>query len=449
VIEFYHHVPTSPLETTKQDNKDLAQLIEQLEFDCDKDHYDDDLASYDMMASPERTKSSPSNPAPAAPLRPSCQYDDAFREFHGHNIPALTIVLNILCTSIRNSPLAAVRAIGLCMLKKCAPLVDDHCRLDILLPYSILLVHDPVASLRARAIHVIVSLLECRAKHYEKRLMIDYVLPALSHLASDRDEMVRVAFAHHLGTLAAAGKRLTEAHIGDSQMQFGTNIAWGLHGSGSGSGSGIGIGSGIGASGIGASGSGIGGSNTNCTFDGLQHELQQWFVQTLTIMFAAGCSAIVKRALLHNIAKLAATLSYQSTSDFLLPFLTTFLNDNDYQLRRDFFRYGVELAAHLTPNSTLQFLSFCSQGVVDIEETVVTDALYCIEALVSQGGIPKRNVIDDVLKTCACLLCHPNIAIRLSTASLIHTLIHILGPVDSYCYLLPLIRPYFVVCHID
>jgi len=459
--EFHYPIPESGSENVvdTKDVLELNDLIIYLENECESSGTaDEELLRHLQMpsvatASPEQRESqhvyysdtptwqSQANDEPGS----AQQLVSLIASHRGRELPGMTIILSVLCNSIRNAPLVATRSIGLWLLHLAAHVADMHCRMDILLPYMIFLVHDPAPSIRACAINAVASLLEgARIDTRDpsnKRLFLDYVLPAMSHLAVDREEAVRVAFALHLGSLASSSRRMLEGHFlggttgggggSSSSSPFAKSASSGLLVSSSSS--------------RGREAAGLEQPDRQYGFDSLLQEIEQWFSHTLTIMFSDGCSAMVKRALLRNVAQLAEALGVQATSEFLLPFLTTFLNDNDWRLRRDFFVYASGLSRHLDKNSIPRLLFFClSQGLVDLDEVVMADALHCVTALVSERSLPRSTLLE-ILQSSASLLCHPNRAIRIATAALIHALSVAFGQVDSYCYMLPVIRPYLSV----
>ena len=122
------------------------------------------------------------------------------------------LVVTCICTCVRNvpSPLLKLRLVRL--LTEVASHCQDAIRTGRILPYLVALLSDPLPSVRAEAVAQVAQLLAMVStlQPTDLRLMPDYVIPALSRVASDPDEMVRCALAARIGELAQSAQRLLE-----------------------------------------------------------------------------------------------------------------------------------------------------------------------------------------------------------------------------------------------
>jgi hypothetical protein len=104
----------------------------------------------------------------------------------------------------------------------------------------------------------------------------------------------------------------------------------------------------------------------------------------------------------------------------MLQYLTTILNERDWQLRVTFFEHMLGVALYVGPGPFQDFLAplLVEQSLYDSHEFVVQRALSAMTLLCSHGLFHERLLLDLASKACP-LLCHPSAWIRYECINLL------------------------------
>lgn len=95
------------------------------------------------------------------------------------------------------------------LLYRAAIHCDDECRIQRAVPHLLSLVSDPSASIRALALHYLIKIFGSvqNIPASDARIFQDYILPSLSLLPNDPEELVRVEYAAGIPRLTASAGR--------------------------------------------------------------------------------------------------------------------------------------------------------------------------------------------------------------------------------------------------
>lgn len=125
----------------------------------------------------------------------------------------ILLLLDLLCPLIRSSKLQeskvrplvwndernALQKTAIRLMAEISESCSPECRLNIILPYFLAMLFDGSACVRASALHFLLKMLSSvrnsSMSEYERRLYPDYILPSLSLLPNDSEELVRVEYA--------------------------------------------------------------------------------------------------------------------------------------------------------------------------------------------------------------------------------------------------------------
>ena len=125
--------------------------------------------------------------------------------------PAL-LLLNVVTSSIRNCLWPTSRLHGLKLFINLLPYLNDEDKIDRIIPYTVELLADEVAIVRAEACRTIVVTVETieSVTSLNATFVPEYLLPQMRHLASDPDVFVRATYAKGLVRLADAAVNMLE-----------------------------------------------------------------------------------------------------------------------------------------------------------------------------------------------------------------------------------------------
>lgn len=136
------------------------------------------------------------------------------------NKAGLVLLVNLLCVSLRGAKLVHSKLKALHLLRLMTEHVDDSVRLQRVLPYAVSLASDASAAVRAAALRTIVQAATNVVDFppSDAKLFPEYILPSLSLLPKDSEELVRVEYATSLSSLCQkAHFFLTQAQLNDTQ----------------------------------------------------------------------------------------------------------------------------------------------------------------------------------------------------------------------------------------
>ena len=359
----------------------------------------------------------------------------------GAILPGMTLLLSLLCSVVRHVRSPEVKVKSLMLFVKMSSHCDDNCRLQRIVPYIISLLHDESASVRSHSFLCLVQVLDMIQKvpASDVHVFPEYILPAVEHLSSDNDPIVKETFARYLAKLAEIARRFLES---SQILVLKTHLPSYSSPTPLRSSSSADISS---VSPLAATLAAPKFSN----YDTSLQEIHGLFSQIISSMFWKDCPSCVKRALLGDISRMAQFFGKKKTSDFLLPLIVTFLNENDWELRSDFFASVVGVCEYVGGHSLESFVYPCIlQALSDKEEFVINKAINSLASMAHRGLFRQQTLYDIARKTSPLLL-HPNVWIRNSSISLSSCIAERLDLVDRFTFLIELIRPFVLVDIVD
>ncbi|KAJ6829294.1 phosphoinositide 3-kinase regulatory subunit 4 isoform X2 [Iris pallida] len=335
----------------------------------------------------------------------------------------MVLIASLLCSCIRSVKQPQLRRAGVLMLKSSSLYIDDDDRLQHVLPYVIAMLSDPAAIVRCSALETLCDVLALVRDFppSDAKIFPEYILPMLSMLPDDPEESVRICYATNIFKIALTAYRflhhsrsLTQEETFDksSLPQKSRSLA--------------------------TESSGKKNSESNYELAQLRKSIAE-VVQELVM--GPKRTPNIRRALLQDIGHLCYFFAQRQSNDFLLPILPAFLNDRDEQLRAVFYGQIVFVCYFVGHRSVEEYLlPYIEQALSDGMEAVIVNALECLSMLCKSGFLRKRILLGMIQRAFP-LLCYPIQWVRRATANFISASSESLGPVDSYVYLSPLLRP--------
>eukprot|EP00850_Spirogloea_muscicola_P001771 SM000006S19536 [mRNA] locus=s6:1491579:1504808:+ [translate_table: standard] len=353
-------------------------------------------------------------------------------------VEGMVLIAALLCACLRGARPAFARRAGVELLcgavaARCPP----PARLQRVVPSLVALLPDPAPPVRLAALMGLASVLAGLPGPLpagDARLFPEYIFPALSLLPVDLEESLRAACATALASLAASSRRLAPlepqgaAELGQTQEAVARTVQ--------------GLATGI-----------------------------------------RGTPA-VRCALLRQVTALCRFFGRRGTADFLLPLLSTFLNNRDAATRAAFFAWAaLPLARTIGPTGLEAFLlPLLEQSLGAGEEpAVIAAGLACLASLASAsasssamdnedaqsprpgatnklklpsklaappksqpGPLLRRRALLQAVEKAAPLLCFPTPWVRRGAAALAAAAARALSPVDAHALLAPLLVPFLL-----
>eukprot|EP00210_Caulerpa_lentillifera_P004626 g4412.t1 len=316
----------------------------------------------------------------------------------------MVLLLVLLCSQIRCVRLLETKRTALFLLSDISSLCRTECRLDRVLPYFLSMLSESAASIRFLALHHLLRLLSSVRStssafkiHYERRLYQEYILPCLSMLPTDPEEIVRVEYAASIPELAMCAHHYLHKELshkkGDLERKEERELP--------------------------------------LLRERIHFEFQE-------LISGDKSTSGIRQALSESFWKLAKFQGAKKIPD-LLPLLTTFLNDSDWQLRCAFFTC-IETIEEKPPKQSMQILKpLLEIGMQDKDPTIVASALSLATHL-CQNLHPKKEIVLSISRLATPLLAHNSIAVRAKTMEFLRVVNNLLGPSDSFARLLPMTK---------
>ncbi|KAI8618435.1 hypothetical protein BC830DRAFT_1108985 [Chytriomyces sp. MP71] len=320
------------------------------------------------------------------------------------------ILTTIICTAVRNTSYPHARIMALELLLVLGIQLTDSDRLDRVVPYLVYLLQDENALVRATAIKVLAQLLSMVTSitTADVNVFAEYILPVLKPLAVDSEVLVRVTYAACVANIAETALRFLELSQLFHQNYTENDGDGVLH---------------------------------QLSYDVALHELHE-SVQEEIVTFLSDKDVRVKRALLHDMARLCIFFGRQRANDVLLSHMITYLNDKDWQLRSAFFESIVGVGTFVGSRSLEEYiLPLVLQSLTDAEEFVVERVLSSLTSLAELGLFTKPK-LKEIVGTVMPLVCHPSPWIRHGAIAFIAATSKLLPLIDVRCILYPLLRPF-------
>ncbi|KAG0092152.1 Serine/threonine-protein kinase [Podila epicladia] len=334
---------------------------------------------------------------------------------HSPNEGAL-IFLSLLCSSLRNTAFPSSKIHALDMLLSIGRYVADDIKLDRLVPYIVYCLSDEVGLVRAHALRTLAKMLEEveTIDVINVTIFPEYILPALQGFPSDKEVLVRSAYAECIAQFAQTALRFLE--LAQLLKNDGAFIGKEVDGDAE-------------------------GSPYEATYDSALFDLQSAIEEQIRMLLIDTDSS-VKRALLSDMTSLCIFFGKQRVDDVLLSHMITYLNGRDWMLRSAFFESIVGVGTFVGGRSLEEYiLPLMVQALTDSEEFVVEKVLKSLASLCDLGLFQKM-VIWDLVSVVAPLLCHPNLWIRYGAIGFIASTSQRLPVADVWCMIYPIIRPF-------
>lgn len=264
--------------------------------------------------------------------------------------------------------------------------------------FQLFLTGDPLPRVRVFALDTLtacVSLVQ-RLPKSDWNIFPEYILPSISPLADDKSDIVRIAYARNIATLAETAVKFLE----HQQQDFPNEMTP---------------------------------QRYEMELNALHEVLEQAIMYLLT-----DSQSIVKQTLIESgITKLCVFFGRQKANDIILSHMITFLNDKgDKNLRGSFFDCIVGVAGFVGMHCSPILAPLLEQGLTDPEEFVIAKAIRATSDLTELDLIQKSGLVDFI-KACGCYLNHPNLWIRHEVGGLISTAAKKLSPLDVQCKIMP------------
>jgi len=291
----------------------------------------------------------------------------------------IILLIGLLCSFVRGSKLMDSKLTIVRLLAECSVEADDNVLLQMVVPSLLSMVADTAPCVRAMAIKQLAVVLDMvwSVSPSDARIFPEYILPALSMIPADPEELVRLAYATNLHVFADVSQRILQ------YLQYSLQLPWGdamhmpkLH-----------------------EGSLDEGSN------GLVYEVELLNLRSSVLqviqelILSESSTPLIRRGLIQSVGPLSSFFGKRDTNDHLLPLFITFLNDRDRQLRENFFEHIWGIGHCIGRDAVGEFLLPCiEQAFADPEATVIYQALLCFSNLCVKQWLRRKHALEMVRK---------------------------------------------------
>ncbi|PHU16738.1 hypothetical protein BC332_12433 [Capsicum chinense] len=337
----------------------------------------------------------------------------------------MVLIASLLCSCIRNVKLPFMRRGAVLLLNSCSLYIDDEDRLQRVLPHVIAMLSDPAAIVRCAAVETLCDILPLVRDFppSDAKIFPEYILPMLSMLPDDPEESVRICYASNISKLAltAYGFLIHSISLSEAGVLNETNSSQN--------------------SSISTSGQPVRPQSLNS--DTQLGQLRKSVAEVIQeLVMGPKQTPNIRRALLQDIGNLCWFFGQRQSNDFLLPILPAFLNDRDEQLRAVFYGQIIYVCFFVGQRSVEEYLlPYIEQALTDTTEAVIVNALDCM-AILCKSGFLRKRVLLEMIDHSFHLLCYPSQWVRRSAVTFIASSSESLGAVDSYVFLVPVIKPF-------
>ncbi|XP_059638259.1 serine/threonine-protein kinase VPS15 [Cornus florida] len=337
----------------------------------------------------------------------------------------MVLIASLLCSCIRNVKLPHMRRGAVLLLKSCSLYIDDEDRLQRVLPYVVAMLSDPAAIVRCAALETLCDILPLVRDFppSDAKIFPEYIIPMLSMLPDDPEESVRICYASNISKLALTAYGFLIHSISLSEAGVLNELS--SHQKSS------------------VSSTETPGRLQRVNDDAQLAQLRKSIAEVIQeLVMGPKQTPNIRRALLQDIGNLCWFFGQRQSNDFLLPILPAFLNDRDEQLRAVFYGQIVYVCFFVGQRSVEEYLlPYIEQALSDASEAVIVNALDCLAFLCKSGFLRKR-ILLEMIERAFLLLCYPSQWVRRSVVNFIAASSESLGAVDSYVFLVPVIRPF-------
>ncbi|CAH9103061.1 unnamed protein product [Cuscuta epithymum] len=338
----------------------------------------------------------------------------------------MVLIASMLCSCIRNIKLPFMRRGAILLLKSCSLYIDDEDRLQRVLPYVIALLPDPAAIVRCAALETLCDILPLVRDFppSDAKIFPEYILPMLSMLPDDPEESVRICYASNISKLALTAYGFLVHSISLSEAGVLNEVDLSQKAS---------------VSSTEPSGRLLSLNSSDTQLAQLRKSIAE-VIQELVM--GPKQTPNIRRALLQDIGNLCCFFGQRQSNDVLLPILPAFLNDRDEQLRAIFYGQITYVCFFVGQRSVEEYLlPYIDQALTDVTESVIANALDCL-AILCKSGFLRKAILLEMIDHAFPLLCCPSQWVRRAAVAFIAASSESLGAVDSYVFLVPVIRPF-------
>ncbi|KAK1377666.1 Serine/threonine-protein kinase VPS15 [Heracleum sosnowskyi] len=337
----------------------------------------------------------------------------------------MVLIASLLCSCIRNVKLPHMRRGAILLLKSCSLYIDDEDRLQRVLPYVIAMLSDPAAIVRSAALETVCDILPLIRDFppSDAKIFPEYILPMLSMLPDDPEESVRICYSGNISKLALTAYGFLIHSISLSEAGVLNESA-------------------LGSKSLTRSSETSGRLQSKNRDTQLAHLRKSIAEVIQELVMGPKQTPNIRRALLQDIGNLCWFFGQSQSNDVLLPILPAFLNDRDELLRSVFYGQIIYVCFFVGQRSVEEYLlPYIEQALGDATVAVIVNALDCLTILCKSRFLRKR-ILLEMIEHAFPLLCYPSQWVRRSAVAFIAASSDNLGAVDSYVFLVPVIRPF-------
>lgn len=339
----------------------------------------------------------------------------------------ITLVVSLLCSFIRGSRLMDSKLNILSLLAECSVDVDDNVRLQMVVPALLSTVADSAACVRAMAIKHLAYVLDMvwTVTPSDARIFPEYILPALSMIPADQEELVRFQYARSLHIFADVSQRVLQylQYLLQPLPKDGTLSPKSQE-------------------------ERLGPGCSNVDYEQELATLRSSLLEVIQeLILSESCTPRIRRGLIQGVGPLSQFFGKRGTNDNLLPLFITLLNDRDRQLREDFFENIWGIGHCIGRDAVGEFLLPCiEQAFSDPEDSVTYQALLCFSNLCGFQWLRRTHVLEMVRKISP-LLVSSNDFLRYASGRAVSAAATCLA--DPLGMLLPILHPYLEHVPVD
>lgn len=370
---------------------------------------------------------------------------------------ALSVVIGVIGAALQHVAAPRLRIGCLQMLQCLARLASQQSILEQIIPYTHQVLLDHSAPVRRQAIVTLSAVLKDLDLNeplpkQDEQMFQDYLLPQLATLVSDNEPVVLVALAKHITPIAEracklldvtqqANKQAEQAEQADrdeAAAAESASLPYKVRQEGQPVQQVLAVVEKIVKALLGGGLSGMAGSSSgqdqSVTSTESGENKEPSIIRVVT-------SRAVKLALLENMERLSALFDRKATQNVLLPYVISFMNDGDAEVRAAFCRSVPSIGQLLGAVSTEGIILPCLiEAIVDVDEMVSVAAVEGLSSIVAGNILPPR-VLTTLLRHVPQLLLHPSRDIRVNAFTLLQGICAKMSHERVLVYVLPALTP--------
>uniref|UniRef100_A0A7S1FIY7 non-specific serine/threonine protein kinase n=1 Tax=Noctiluca scintillans TaxID=2966 RepID=A0A7S1FIY7_NOCSC len=342
----------------------------------------------------------------------------------------LSVLCSIICSSLQHVSNPRMKLVCLDMLESLAPFTSQSTVLEQIVPFCHMLMIDPFAKVRARAIAVLAKTLgrieELPAS--DAPLFTEYLFPqlmsAMSGMSTTSEPVVLLSIAKNIGTLAQHAVRFAELSVaaqrggrGEQARPVEADVPKAVE---------------VEAFDV----------QVKHLREAVEKVVNKILETSAGVHDEVAVGREVKLALFGDTPTLSDIFGRDGTHNFLLLWLTSLCNDESWEARATFCSAAACLPRKVGQVSTEGMIWPAYEILLfDQEERVLEAALEGLAVLVSQQVL-TRQLLVTVASRVAPLLVHPSSVLQQCAADVFNRLNTQLSAVDQFVFIMPILRPF-------